>query len=124
MVDDEQSLLTVMEQYLTRLGYDVVACRAGEEAWAAFESSPESFRMVLADMTLPEMSGSALLAKMVELNPQIRILICSGYPFDAATLPPAHRDLIGFLQKPFTPRMLADSLQQLEAIGNGGSAEG
>ena len=122
VVDDEQSLLTVMEAYLTRLGYEVVACRAGEEAWAAFEGSPESFNMVLADMTLPEMSGSALLSKMVELNPGIRILICSGYPFDSSTLPATHRPLIGFLQKPFTPRMLADSLQQLEAIHDGGGA--
>jgi DNA-binding NtrC family response regulator len=122
-VDDEQSLLTVMEQYLKRLGYDVVACRAGEEAWEAFEQHPSSFSLVLADMTLPEMSGSALLSKMLQLNPQICILICSGYPFDSSTLPASHRRQIGFLQKPFTPRMLADSLQQLEAIRNGGPQE-
>jgi DNA-binding NtrC family response regulator len=119
VVDDEQSLLTVMEQYLLRLGHDVVACRDGQEAWEAFERAPGSFRLVLADMTLPEMSGSELLSKMLKLNPAICILICSGYPFDSSTLPASHQQQIGFLQKPFTPRMLADSIAQLEAICDG-----
>jgi DNA-binding NtrC family response regulator len=116
VVDDEESLLVVMEQYLRRLGHDVIACRDGQEAWNAFERDPGSFTLVLADMTLPEMSGSELLSKMLNLNPRISILICSGYPFDSSTLPASHQHQIGFLQKPFTPRMLAESIAQLEAI--------
>ncbi len=119
MVDDEQSLLTVMEQYLRRLGHDVVACRDGQEGWEAFERDPGSFAFVLADMTLPEMSGSELLSKMLNLNPQISILICSGYPFDSSTLPASHQQQIGFLQKPFTPRMLAEAIAQLESLWDG-----
>ena len=122
VVDDEQSLLTVMEQYLRRLGHDVVACRDGQEAWEAFERAPGSFQLVLADMTLPEMSGSELLSKMLKVNPSICILICSGYPFDASTLPASHQQQIGFLQKPFTPRMLAESIEQLEVIRDGDPA--
>ncbi|MGE5644574.1 MAG: response regulator [Acidobacteriota bacterium] len=119
VVDDEQSLLIVMEQYLRRLGNEVVACRDGQEAWEAFERDPASFRLVVADMTLPEMSGSELLSRMLTLNPDISILICSGYPFDASTLPASHQHQIGFLQKPFTPRMLAESIAKLEAVRNG-----
>jgi DNA-binding NtrC family response regulator len=122
VVDDEHSLLVVMEQYLRRLGHDVVACRDGQEAWEAFERDPGSFTLVLADMSLPEMSGSELLSRMLNLNPQICILICSGYPFDSSTLPASHQHQIGFLQKPFTPRMLAESIEQLEA-SRGGQAE-
>lgn len=120
VVDDELSLLTVMEQYLRRLGHDVVACRDGQEAWEVFERAPGSFRLVLADMTLPEMSGSELLSRMLKVNPAICILICSGYPFDSSTLPASHQHQIGFLQKPFTPRMLAESIEQLGAIRDGG----
>jgi DNA-binding NtrC family response regulator len=116
VVDDEQSLLTVIEQYLRRLGHDVVACRDGQEGWAAFQRDPGSFHVVLADMTLPEMSGPELLSKMLELNPRICILMCSGYPFDVSTLAAAHQQQVGFLQKPFTPRMLAQAIQQLESV--------
>lgn len=112
-----------MEQYLRRLGHDVVACRDGQEAWEAFERDPGSFTLVLADMSLPEMSGSELLSRMLNLNPQICILICSGYPFDSSTLPASHQHQIGFLQKPFTPRMLADSIEQLEASRSGSRPE-
>jgi two-component system, cell cycle sensor histidine kinase and response regulator CckA len=115
VVDDEQSLLIVMEQYLRRLGHDVVACRDGREAWDLFERDPLSFTLVLADITLPEMSGPELLARMLQLNPRACILICSGYPFDMATLPQTYQRQTGFLQKPFTPRMLAASIERLLA---------
>ncbi len=115
VVDDEQSLLVVMEQYLRRLGHSVVACRSGLEAWELFEREPTSYTLVLADITLPEMSGAELLARMLHLNPSACILICSGYPFDMSTLPAVYQCQIGFLQKPFTPRMLADSIARLLA---------
>jgi DNA-binding NtrC family response regulator len=115
VVDDEQSLLIVMEQYLRRLGHAVVACRSGLEAWEAFQREPASFTLVLADITLPEMSGADLLARMLQLNPRACILICSGYPFDMSTLPAVYLRQIAFLQKPFTPRMLADSIGRLLA---------
>ncbi len=117
IVDDELSLLTVREQYLKRLGYSVDACRSGEQAWESFEPQPGAYRLVLADITMPEMSGHELLRRMLELNPSICILICSGYPFDVTTLPEAARTQVGFLQKPFTPKMLADAVGELLGTG-------
>jgi two-component system cell cycle sensor histidine kinase/response regulator CckA len=113
VVDDEQSLLVVMEQYLRRLGHDVVACRSGREAWELFERDPASFTLVLADITLPEMSGTEMLTRMLQSNPRTCVLICSGYPFDMSTLPSVHQRQMGFLQKPFTPRMLAEAIRRL-----------
>jgi len=121
VVDDEQSLLLVMEQYLRRLGHSVVACRSGLEAWEVFEQDPTSFTLVLADITLPEMSGAELLARMLRLNPRACILVCSGYPFDMSTLPAVYQRQIGFLQKPFTPRMLADCIARLLADRDAGN---
>ncbi len=112
-MDDEQSLLTVMTQYLQRLGYDVVACHNASEAWDAFSIDPLSFLLVLADVTLPEMSGTELLLRMLTLNPNLAMLICSGYPFDMTALPENVREHVSFLQKPFTPRMLADAVERL-----------
>jgi DNA-binding NtrC family response regulator len=93
-----------------------VACRSGLEAWEMFERDPSSFTLVLADITLPEMSGADLLARMLQLNPRACVLICSGYPFDMSTLPAAYQRQTGFLQKPFTPRMLAASIAHLLAV--------
>jgi DNA-binding NtrC family response regulator len=121
VVDDEQSLLTVMEQYLRRLGHDVVACRSSQEAWQFFEREPDSFKLVLADVTLPEMSGVELLSKMLAMNPRTCVLICSGYPFDMSTLPSAYQRQLAFLQKPFTPQMLAGAIGKLLADRDAGA---
>ena len=119
LVDDEKALLIVMEQYLRRLGYEVAACRSGQAAWELFEPQPAAYSLVLADITMPEMSGQEMLLRMLRLNPAICILICSGYPFDLASLPVTFRQQIGFLQKPFTPKMLANAVEQLLAARGG-----
>jgi DNA-binding NtrC family response regulator len=118
IVDDELSLLAVLEQYLSRLGYQVSACRSGQQAWELFESQPSAYSLVMADIVMPEMSGQEMLLRMLELNPDIRILICSGYPFDVSTLPATTHQQIGFLQKPFTPKMLAEEIVRLLKTGS------
>lgn len=115
IVDDERSLLTVMEQYLRRLHYNVVACISGAEAWERFSARPSDYSLVLADIMMPDMSGRDMLLRMLERNPSVGILICSGYPFDVASLPAEHQGQVGFLQKPFSPRMLADAVRKLIA---------
>jgi two-component system cell cycle sensor histidine kinase/response regulator CckA len=118
VVDDELPLLIVMEQYLTRLGYRVAACRSGEDAWRKFEPEPSAYGMVIADITMPDMSGQELLERMLARNPSLRILICSGYPFDIATLPTVMPNQIGYLQKPFTPKLLAEAIERLKSDSN------
>ncbi len=100
---------------MRRLGYQVDACRGGEQAWRLFEAHPDAYALVLADITMPEMSGQEMLGRMLERNPGICILICSGYPFDTATIPAPNPAQVGFLQKPFSPRMLAGAVEQLLA---------
>jgi DNA-binding NtrC family response regulator len=100
---------------LRRLGHEVVACRSGEQAWAAFERDPSSYVLVLADIIMPNMSGQELLLRMLELNPEIRILVCSGYPFDVSTIDARYRRQTGFLQKPFAPKMLVEAVEELLA---------
>ncbi len=113
-----------MEQYLRRLGYDVVACLSGREAWQLFEAEPSAYSLVLADIAMPEMSGRELVLKLLALNPRTCVLVCTGYPFDVASLPPEVRGQVGFLQKPFAPRMLAAAVEQLLASRAGPSETG
>jgi CheY-like chemotaxis protein len=114
VVDDEAALLLVMEQYLRRLGYEVTSCRSGREAWELFERQP-SYSLVVLDITMPGMTGNELLARMLRLSPAICVLVCSGYPFDTASIP-APACQVGFLQKPFTPKMLAEAVNLLLGV--------
>jgi hypothetical protein len=62
---------------------------------------------------MPDMPGDKLLARMLEIRPEARILVCSGSPFFIENLPPGLRSQVGFLQKPFMPKMLSEAVQHL-----------
>ncbi len=102
-----------MTQYLLRLDYDVDPCSSGAEAWERFEGSSGGYSLFVADATLRDSNGVALLERMFAVNPAMAFLICSGYPFDLEALPPGIRERTRFLQKPFTPTMLAETVSEL-----------
>ena len=113
LVDDETQLLKLMETFLGRIGYQVVSHTSAAAALGRFEADPENFGLVVADVTMPEMSGEKMALRMVGLNPNLRVLLCSGYPFDIRTLPEAVRGQFSVLQKPFVPKMLTSAVDEL-----------
>ena len=113
LVEDEPPLLQLLEKYLQRLGYDVESHLTSLEALRRFEAAPSSYDLVVADLGMPEMSGDTLLTRMLEIRPDLLILICSGSPFFIENLPAELRAQVGFLQKPFVPKMMAEAIQGL-----------
>ena len=113
VVDDDPSLLQLIEKYLTRLGYQVETCSQGGEAWSQFAREPDRFSLVVADLTLKDMPGEELLLRILALRPAMPVLVCSGYPFDVGKLGIDTSSRVGFIQKPFAPKMLADALDDL-----------
>lgn len=115
IVDDEPPLLRLMQAYLQRLGYDVTGCPNATEALERFESGDPHYALVVADLSLPDMSGDTMALRMAQCNPDVKILLCSGYPFDIESLPPGVRERSAALQKPFLPNMLATEVEALLA---------
>jgi DNA-binding NtrC family response regulator len=113
LVEDETALIQLLEKYLTRLGYEVEAYPASKDALRSFENAPQSYDLVIADLGLPDIPGDTLLTRMLEIRPELRVLICSGSPFFLASLPKALERQVAFLQKPFVPKMLAEAVEQL-----------
>jgi two-component system, cell cycle sensor histidine kinase and response regulator CckA len=113
IVDDEESLLQLMERFLSSLGYAVEASRSAESAWSVFSQDPGRFSAAIIDLTLPGASGSDLVRKTLEAAPQLKVLICSGYPADLESFTPKQRGRISFLHKPFLPKMLAEAVADL-----------
>ena len=113
LVDDELALTKLLEKYLNRLGYYVESHSNPRNALESFSSASPPFDLLVADMTMPEMSGEELLAQLTSLDIRVRVLLCSGYPFDLARVPEGIRGRVGFLQKPFLPKMLSDAVVRL-----------
>ena len=79
VVDDEEILLRMAQRVLTRLGYDVTAFRSSTEALEAFCLDPNRFDIVLTDQTMPDLTGVELSQKLLEIRPDIPIILSSGY---------------------------------------------
>ena len=71
------------------------------------------FQLLVADLTLPDLPGQDMAVQMLAQNPNLRILLCSGYPFAVDSLPVAIQNRFASLQKPFLPNMLASAIEEL-----------
>lgn len=115
VVDDEAPLLNLMRVFLGRLGYQVETCPSALEALTHFQANPGQFQLVIADLTMPEMAGDKMALQMADMDPNVRVLLCSGYPYDVQSLAPGVRTRFGMLQKPFVPKMLESAVKELLA---------
>ncbi len=115
LVEDELPLLQLLERYLKRSGFEVETHSASGAALRDFEAAPGRYDLVIADLGMPEISGDTMLMRMLEIRPDLLVLICSGSPFYVANLPKALEKQVGFLQKPFLPKMMLEAIEGLLA---------
>ena len=78
-VDDEPSLVNMVRQILERLGYQIETRLNPIEALALFRSRPDQFDLVITDMAMPEMTGQKLVKEILNIRPDLPIILCTGY---------------------------------------------
>jgi PAS domain S-box-containing protein len=78
-VDDEEAAVTAMKKILLRLGYNAVTTTSSLEALEKFSNSPESFDLVITDMTMPDMTGKKLVKEIKSIRPDIPVILCTGF---------------------------------------------
>lgn len=101
MVEDEESLREVTVEVLARAGFETVAAEDGAQAVARFSEAPDSFALVILDLSMPVMDGAECFSRLRAIRPGVRVLLTSGYgnPDAGPGLDPAL--LAGYLQKPY-----------------------
>ncbi|MEW6674362.1 MAG: PAS domain S-box protein, partial [Thermodesulfobacteriota bacterium] len=78
-IDDEESVVNMTRRMLERLGYMVEARINPVEALAQFHANPDRFDLVITDMTMPKMTGLTLSEKIMEIRPDMPVIICTGH---------------------------------------------
>ena len=79
LVDDEDLLVTVVREMLTRLGYDVVGRTSSVEALELFRRQPDGFDLVITDQTMPHMTGADFAEALLRIRPDLPIILCTGF---------------------------------------------
>ncbi len=109
LVEDENLVRRTLRAMLEALGYDVLAAVNADDAVREFAQHGESIDLLMTDVVMPGPTGRELAANLRALRPDLPVLFISGYT-DA---PPPDAPGNGFLQKPFTPRVLEARIRDL-----------
>jgi len=113
LVDDESMILTVGSELLKTLGYTILTAQDGSSAIDLYKNSKENIDLVILDMVMPEMGGGEIFDELKKINPQVKVLLSSGYSLNGQASRIIKRGCVGFIQKPFTIRDIASQLRKI-----------
>lgn len=113
LVDDETAITGYLSELLGMNQYRVTPCNASSLALEIFSVAPETFDLVITDMSLPGMSGIELAGRILQQRPEIPVILCSGY-IDEKTRQLIHKTGIrAAFNKPVNSMTLINSIRQL-----------
>jgi CheY-like chemotaxis protein len=114
LAEDEPTVRQLAARILRRQGYTVIEAADGAEALALVERSQDlQIDLLLTDIVMPRMGGYALMERLRQIRPTIKVLLTSGYT-DSTTIIVNRLDYgVEFLGKPFTPTALARKVREV-----------
>ena len=111
-VDDEPLLTQMFAESLGRKGYLVYTANSGIEALALVQQHSDAIKLVITDVTMPDMDGLDLAARIYSMNPNMPVLLITGMQLNSRpTACPAN--VVGTLMKPITARLVAEQIRKL-----------
>ena len=113
LVDDERVVRDVGRAMLAKLGYQVLTAASGAAAIELYRAKRDAIAMVILDMIMPGMSGGQIFDALKAIDPDIRVLLSSGYSIDGEATTILENGCRGFIQKPFGLEQLARKVREV-----------
>ncbi|MGB5056268.1 MAG: PAS domain S-box protein [Nitrospirales bacterium] len=112
-VEDEEPLARLGEEAMKGLGYEVMVRTSSVEALEAFRADPFRFDAVVTDQTMPHITGEALARQLLELRPDVPIILCTGFSHSMTLEKAKAMGIRAFLLKPLLIKDLAWTLREV-----------
>jgi CheY-like chemotaxis protein len=112
LVDDEKMVIDVGQAMLEKLGYRVLRAQNGREAVDAITAHDDAIDLVILDMIMPGLSGAEVFDRIRETNPDLPVILSSGYSLDGQATRIMNKGCNGFIQKPFSLPELSQIIQK------------
>ncbi len=123
LVDDEEPIIKLLERALGRLGYRITAVPTGREALERFQAAPETFDLVITDLSMPGMTGLELTARLVGIRPELPVILCTGFGDEATVQRAMAAGIREFVTKPVVIGEIAAAIRRaVKGEGAGGGA--
>ncbi|MCB0214337.1 MAG: response regulator, partial [Anaerolineae bacterium] len=100
VVEDDKEVLNIVSMLLKHLGYRVLPAHNGKEALAIYEQHQNNVNLVLSDVVMPDMNGITLLAALKNCNPDVKMIMMSGYPLEHEAAEVVREEDVPWINKP------------------------
>jgi len=115
IVDDEIIVTSMLKDYLEDLGCKVLIAHNGKEAVDIFKKKRNEIDLVILDIIMPVMNGKETFQELIKIEPDVRVLVSSGYILNAETQEILNMGALGFLQKPYSMDAVESRLREMLA---------
>jgi len=122
IVDDEDFIRDFGKQMLTRWGYTVFTATSGEEGLAFYDDLRDKIDLVILDLIMPGMGGEQCLEKILEIDPDAKVIITSGYSGKGPAMDAINGGALGFIDKPYGMRQMLKGIRAVLDDGSSGYA--
>ena len=112
-VDDEGAMVNLNQQRLERLGYKVVPKTDPLEALEYFYANPDQIDLIITDMTMPHMTGDKLAQEILNIVPEMPIILCTGYSERVSEDTAQELGIRKYIEKPVGKERLAISVRDV-----------
>ena len=113
LVDDEEDILKIGAEMLNKLGYKVIPVSSGIEAVRLFTEKKDEIHLVILDMVMPEMNGSETFDLLKKIQPDLKVLLSSGYSLSEEATQILKNGHNSFIQKPFDINRVSSKIREL-----------
>ncbi len=110
IVDDEEMVLDVGVRVLKKLGYTVLESNNGRHTVELYAKVQDKIDLVILDIVMPDMSGGDVYDRLKEINPDVKVLLASGYSIDDQAREIMERGCDDFIQKPFSLKSMSEKI--------------
>ena len=101
------------KEILEKLGYKVFLAAGGAEAIEIYGKNKSEIDLVILDMIMPDISGNIVFEKMKEINPEVKVLLSSGYSINGQAAEIIKKGCCCFIQKPFNIIKLSNIIDKI-----------
>lgn len=113
LVDDDDVVEAMAREMIEMGGYKVLTARSGEEALETYNAFRDEIALVIMDLIMPGMGGKKCLEKLTKIDPNVKVLVASGYPSDRISRDLEGSRAKGFISKPYDARDVLTAIRQI-----------
>ncbi|MBU1568724.1 MAG: CHASE domain-containing protein [Proteobacteria bacterium] len=112
LVDDEDTVRAIGSEMLKELGFTPVTANDGQEALKIFKSR-DDINFVILDLTMPRMDGEQCFRELQQLQPNVKVMMSSGYSEQEVSMKFVGKGMAGFIQKPYKLSELKEAIKKM-----------